>query len=282
MTNLLLYNKVCFENSKTITKRYSTSFSSAIKLLGKNMHDAIHGIYGFVRFADEIVDTFHHTNQKELLAEFKTETYKAIAQGISLNPVLHAFQMTVNKYNIEHHLIESFFKSMEMDLYKTKYESVEEYNNYIFGSAEVVGLMCLHVFCEGDKEKFIQLESSAKAMGAAFQKINFLRDLKEDFSALNRVYFPNVNFDCLDENEKQKIVADIEIDFKNGLNGINQLPVGSRFGVYVAYKYYYSLFKKIKKLPVKAITQQRVRIPDLNKFGIILESYFRYKLQMIA
>ena len=281
MTNLQLYNKVCFENSKTITERYSTSFSSAIRLLHPSMHSAIHGIYGFVRLADEIVDTFHDADKETLLAEFKVETYKAIAQGISLNPVLHAFQMTVNKYNIEHHLIEAFFKSMEMDLHKTKYESAEEYNNYIYGSAEVVGLMCLNIFCNGDKEKYSHLESSAKALGAAFQKINFLRDVKDDFGQLNRTYFPNVNFDTLNDEAKEAIVADIEIDFKNGLKGIHQLPVGSRFGVYVAYKYYYSLFRKIKRMPTKVIKQERVRIPDFNKLVIIFESFFRYKLQMM-
>ena len=281
MTNLQLYNKVCFENSKTITERYSTSFSSAIKLLHPSMHSAIHGIYGFVRLADEIVDTFHDADKETLLAEFKTETYKALAQRISLNPVLHAFQITVNKYSIEPHLIESFFNSMEMDLYKTKYESVKEYNDYIYGSAEVVGLMCLHVFCNGDKEKYNQLKNSAKALGAAFQKINFLRDVKDDVGLLNRTYFPNVDFDYLDEDAKQIIVKDIEIDFKNGLRGISQLPIGSRFGVYVAYKYYYSLFKKIKKMPTKVITQQRVRIPDYTKVFIILKSFFRYKFQMM-
>ncbi|MEY4874877.1 MAG: hypothetical protein RL708_26 [Bacteroidota bacterium] len=281
MTNIQLYNKVCFENSKTITERYSTSFSSAIRLLHPSMHSSIHGIYGFVRLADEIVDTFHEADKEILLAEFKIETYKAIAQGISLNPVLHAFQITVNKYQIEHHLIEAFFKSMEMDLHKTKYETVHEYNDYIYGSAEVVGLMCLHIFCNGDKEKYNQLENSARALGAAFQKINFLRDVKDDFGQLNRTYFPNVNFDYLDDEAKQKIVDDIEIDFKNGLKGIGNLPIGSRFGVYVAYKYYYSLFNKIKRLPTKVITQQRVRIPDYTKVFIILKSFFRYKLQMM-
>jgi phytoene/squalene synthetase len=255
MTNIQLYNKVCFENSKTITERYSTSFSSAIRLLHPSMHSSIHGIYGFVRLADEIVDTFHEADKEILLAEFKIETYKAIAQGISLNPVLHAFQITVNKYQIEHHLIEAFFKSMEMDLHKTKYETVHEYNDYIYGSAEVVGLMCLHIFCNGD--------------------------VKDDFGQLNRTYFPNVNFDYLDDEAKQKIVDDIEIDFKNGLKGIGNLPIGSRFGVYVAYKYYYSLFNKIKRLPTKVITQQRVRIPDYTKVFIILKSFFRYKLQMM-
>ncbi len=281
MTNIQLYNKVCFENSKTITERYSTSFSSAIQLLHPSMRSAIHGIYGFVRLADEIVDTFHDADKETLLAEFKRETYKAIAQRISLNPVLHAFQMTVNKYHIEQHLIEAFFCSMEMDLHKKKYETAKEYNDYIYGSAEVVGLMCLYIFCNGDKEKFMSLESSARALGAAFQKINFLRDLKDDVKLLNRTYFPNVDFDLLNDEVKQKIVDDIEIDFKNGLKGVRQLPVGSRFGVYVAYKYYYSLFKKIKRLPTKAITQQRVRIADYSKLLIVFKSFFRYKLQMM-
>ncbi|MEY2830656.1 MAG: hypothetical protein RIQ33_2514 [Bacteroidota bacterium] len=282
MTNIQLYNKVCFENSKTITERYSTSFSSAIKLLSKTMHDAIHGIYGFVRLADEIVDTFHDADKENLLAEFKTETYKAIEQRISLNPVLHAFQLTVHKYQLEQSLIEAFFKSMEMDLHKSKYTTVAEYNEYIYGSAEVVGLMCLQVFCNGDKIKYEQLKPSAQALGAAFQKINFLRDVKDDFSQLNRTYFPNVDFNHFDEIEKQKIVEDIEIDFQNGLKGISQLPVGSRFGVFVAYKYYYSLFKKIKQLPVKAIQHERVRVPDFDKVLIIFKSYFRYKFQLLA
>ena len=282
MTNIQLYNKVCFENSKTITERYRTSFSSAIKLLHPSMHSAIHGIYGFVRLADEIVDTFHDADKETLLAEFKVETYKAIAQGISLNPVLHAFQMTVNKYNIEHHLIEAFFKSMEMDLHKTKYETVNEYNDYIYGSAEVVGLMCLFIFCTGDKEKYNSLEKPARALGAAFQKINFLRDVKDDFGQLNRTYFPNVNFETLNDEAKEAIVQDIDLDFKLGLSGIRNLPIGSRFGVFVAYKYYYSLFKKIKRLPTKTIVQQRVRIADYTKLFIIFKSFFRYKLQLIS
>ncbi|MEN9522314.1 MAG: hypothetical protein RL065_691 [Bacteroidota bacterium] len=282
MTNIQLYNKVCFENSKTITERYSTSFSSAIKLLSKTMHDAIYGIYGFVRLTDEIVDTFHDSDKSRLLAEFKVEAYKAIEQKISLNPVLHAFQITVNKYNIEHHLIESFFKSMEMDLHKTQYQTVEEYNEYIYGSAEVVGLMCLNIFCDGDKRKYDELKSSAKALGAAFQKINFLRDVKDDFSQLNRTYFPNVNFNELNDEVKAQIVEDIEKDFQAGLVGIKHLPIGSRFGVYVAYKYYYSLFNKIKRLPTQVITQQRVRVPDFDKLLIVFKSYFRYKLQLIA
>ena len=282
MDKIALYNHVCFSNSRTLTERYSTSFSSAIRLLKPSIHAPIHGIYGFVRLADEIVDSFQHINQAAQLEDFKVATYKAIEYHFSINPILNAFQIVVNQYHIEHHLIESFFKSMEMDLHKSTYQSYHEYSEYIYGSAEVVGLMCLNVFCKGDKRMIDKLKQPAKALGSAFQKINFLRDLNEDYHQLNRTYFPGIDFNNLDDENKEHIIQDIAKDFKEGLEGIVKLPLTSRLGVYVAYKYYYSLFNKIKKLPTKVIKNERVRIPDYNKLFIVFESFFRYKLHKLA
>ena len=282
MDKLILYNRLCLANSKTITEKYSTSFASAIRLLKPSIHAPIYGIYGFVRLADEIVDSFHHINQSTILQEFKEDTYKAIEHKFSINPVLNALQLVIHEYNIDLHLIESFFKSMEMDLYKTSYQTYAEYSDYIYGSAEVVGLMCLNVFCKGDKIVIERLKKSAKALGSAFQKINFLRDLNEDFNLLNRSYFPDVDFNDLNDNSKAVIVNDIEKDFKEGLEGIKHLPLTSRLGVYVAYKYYYSLFKKIKRMPTRVFKNARVRVPDYNKVIILFESFCRYKLHKIA
>ena len=282
MNKLKLYNKVCFDSSKTMTNKYSTSFASAIRLLSPSLHTPIHSIYGLVRLADEVVDTFHHIPQENILAELKLDTYKAIDLKFSVNPILQSFQQVVNEYGIEHNLIEAFFKSMETDLHKSKYNDYNEYSEYIYGSAEVVGLMCLHVFCAGNKKMIEQLKQPARALGAAFQKINFLRDLKEDYQELNRTYFPGLNFDDFNDGAKTIILQDIEKDFKEGLKGIMQLPLTARFGVYVAYKYYYSLYNKIKRLPTKTIKEQRIRIPDYNKVMIIFESFFRFKLQMIS
>jgi len=281
MEKLKLYDGVCFDSSKTMTYKYSTSFASAIRLLSPSLHAPIHGIYGFVRLADEVVDSFHHIPQERILAELKSETYKAIELGFSVNPIIHSFQQVINKFGIDLTLIEAFFVSMEADLHKSKYKTYDEYSDYIYGSAEVVGLMCLHVFCLGNKTMIEQLKLPARALGAAFQKINFLRDLKEDYHELNRTYFPGLHFDDFNEGAKSIILQDIEKDFKEGLIGIMQLPLTARFGVFVAYKYYFSLYKKIKKLPSKTIKEQRVRIPDYNKVIIIFESFFRFKLQMI-
>ncbi|HRF17565.1 MAG TPA: phytoene/squalene synthase family protein, partial [Chitinophagaceae bacterium] len=233
--------------SRIVTENYSTSFSSAIRMLHKDLRTPIFNIYGFVRFADEIVDTFHDYDKQTLLAQFRKDTYDAIERGISLNPVLNSFQRTVNEFKIDLKLVDAFFHSMEMDLDKKCYDS-KGYKEYIYGSAEVVGLMCLYVFCEGKKELYDKLEYSARALGAAFQKVNFLRDIKADYNGMSRVYFPGCDFANFTEKDKQEIEEDIQKDFKEAFEGIRQLPMKARFGVYVAYKYYLSLFKKIKRL----------------------------------
>lgn len=265
--------------SKSATEKYSTSFSSAIRLLNQEMRQPIYNIYGFVRFADEIVDTFHEHDKELLLSEFKKDTYTSIERGISLNPILHAFQRTVNEFNIDHELIKAFFHSMEMDLSKTAYNSVG-YKEYIYGSAEVVGLMCLYVFCEGDRKLFQKLKPSAQALGAAFQKVNFLRDVKADYQQLNRSYFPEVDFTNFTEEMKKEIEDDITKDFIHAYEGILELPVKSRFGVYVAYKYYLSLFKKIKKKTPDTILEERVRIPNYGKAFIVAKAGVRNQFNM--
>lgn len=266
--------------SKITTELYSTSFSSAIKLLHKDLRTPIYNIYGFVRFADEIVDTFHNYDKQSLLAEFKKDTYSAVERKISLNPVLHSFQLTVNEYNIDLHLVEAFFKSMEWDLSKARYDEAG-YAEYIYGSAEVVGLMCLYVFCEGDKVLYEQLKPSAQSLGAAFQKVNFLRDVKADYQELQRTYFPNADFGNFTPGMKQQIEEDIAADFAKAYAGILQLPVKARFGVYVAYKYYQSLFKKIKKAQPHKILDQRIRIPDLYKALILAKASLRTQLNLL-
>jgi phytoene/squalene synthetase len=265
--------------SKSATEKYSTSFSSAIRLLNQEMRQPIYNIYGFVRFADEIVDTFHEHDKELLLAEFKKDTYAAIDRGISLNPILHAFQRTVNDFNIDHDLIEAFFHSMEMDLSKTAYNSAG-YKEYIYGSAEVVGLMCLYVFCEGDQKLFRKLKPGAQALGAAFQKVNFLRDVKADYQQLNRSYFPEVDFTNFTGEMKKEIEEDITKDFIQAYESILELPVKSRFGVYVAYKYYLSLFKKIKKKKPDTILEERVRIPNYGKAFIVAKAGVRNQFNM--
>ncbi|MDN4165521.1 phytoene/squalene synthase family protein [Cytophagales bacterium LB-30] len=275
-----LYNQSTFECSKLITRLYSTSFTLGIRTLDKRFHYPIYAIYGFVRYADEIVDTFHEQDKKTLLEEFKADTYQAIERGISLNPVLHSFQAVVNQYHIEKELIDAFLKSMEMDLYKTDYNQ-SGYEEYIYGSAEVVGLMCLRVFCEGDAEAYDRLKAPARSLGSAFQKVNFLRDLKSDFAERGRTYFPGVNFQQFTPDMKVWIEADIQKDFDHALEGIRQLPDGARMGVYLAYVYYIKLFKKIKKTPVHVIQHQRIRIPDGRKFTLLLQSYFKYRLNAI-
>ena len=263
--------------SKIVTQRYSTSFASAIRMLHKDLRTPIFNIYGFVRFADEIVDTFHDHDKEELLEQFKAETYDSIKRGISLNPVLNSFQRTVNQYNIDLKLVDAFFRSMEMDLSKKVYD-VLGYEEYIYGSAEVVGLMCLYVFCEGDKALYEKLEPSARSLGAAFQKVNFLRDIKADYAGLSRTYFPGCDFNNFTEREKQQIEKDIAGDFRAAFEGIKQLPLKARFGVYVAYKYYLSLFKKIKRLKPSSILESRIRIPDFLKAYIVFRAGVKNQL----
>jgi len=261
--------------SKSLTEGYSTSFSLAIRLLHKNLRRHIHAIYGFVRLADEIVDTFHQHDKRSLLKNLQTQTEEAIREKISLNPLLQSFQYTVNYYNIPEELISSFLKSMEMDLDKSSYNSNEELSEYIYGSAEVVGLMCLKVFCEGDDTLYQSLREYACKLGAAFQKINFLRDLEDDTHQLNRQYFPKVDVLHFDEKTKKILENDIEADFKTALPGILKLPGKTRFGVYLAYRYYLSLFYKIRKNPPSFITKQRVRVPNLQKLVILFDAGLR-------
>jgi 15-cis-phytoene synthase len=272
-----LFDQTTLECSKLITQRYSTSFTLGIKTLDKKIHLPIYAIYGFVRYADEIVDTFHDKDKKMLLDQFKLDTYEAIERGISLNPVLHAFQIMVNRYAIDLELIEAFLKSMEMDLdFKTYNDS--RYHEYIYGSAEVVGLMCLKVFCEGDQKMYESLKDPACKLGSAFQKVNFLRDIKSDYEERGRVYFPDVDFNSFDQSIKQLIEEDIQKDFDDALDGIRRLPNSAKLGVKVAYLYYQKLFDKIKKSPPETIIHQRVRIPNTRKFSLLLSTYFEMKL----
>lgn len=279
-TFMNLYTETCKECSKLITKRYSTSFSMGIMVFDKAYRSPIYSIYGFVRFADEIVDTFHGHDKEGLLRMFKEDTYKAIEQGISLNPVLHAFQEVVNTYNIDIDLIEAFLRSMEMDLYHNSYES-DMYEEYIYGSAEVVGLMCLKVFVEGDQKRYDELKAPACSLGAAFQKVNFLRDIKSDYDVRKRVYFPGVDFEQFSEAQKVNIEADIQKDFDDAYIGIKQLPQGCRLGVFLAYRYYQALFNKIKNAPPALIMKERVRVPDSKKVYYLCSSAVKNKLNMI-
>ena len=277
---IAIFHKVSQCCSRVTTEEYSTSFASAIRLLHKDLRNPVYNIYGFVRFADEIVDTFHEYDKPALLQQFKQETYEAIGRGISLNPILHSFQLTVNKYKIDHHLIEAFFNSMEADLTEQNYDAAA-YKEYIYGSAEVVGLMCLHVFCEGEMETYRKLKPYAQSLGAAFQKVNFLRDIKADFNGLKRVYFPKVDFTNFTCSKKQEIENEIAADFKHAYEGILQLPLKARFGVYVAYKYYYSLFKKIRKVQPSRILVERVRIPNYRKVFILMRAGVKNQLNLI-
>lgn len=275
-----LFDSVSIRTSRMTTKAYSTSFSLGILGLDKKYHDPIYAIYGFVRFADEIVDTFEDYPQKELLERFWKDTYLALDEKISLNPILNSFQQVVNAFNIDKDLIETFLKSMEMDLYKNDYDE-EGYKAYILGSAEVVGLMCLKVFVDGDEKRYQELKKPAMQLGSAFQKINFLRDLHADYHALGRTYFPGVDLNEFNERVKAEIEADIDIDFKAGYEGIKQLPKGARFGVYIAYVYYYSLFKKICNTHADIILNERVRISNKRKYGLFLSSYVRHTINWI-
>lgn len=276
-----LFHRVSHECSRYVTIRYSTSFSSAIKLLHRDLRQPIFNIYGFVRFADEIVDTFHEHDKQDLLQQFKKETFDAIERGISLNPILNSFQQTVNDFKIDHHLIHAFFSSMESDLTQNQYDR-QGYEEYIYGSAEVVGLMCLYVFCEGDAAQYQSLKGPAQALGAAFQKVNFLRDIKADFVDLSRIYFPGCDFHNFTEQDKQQIQEDIEADFREAYKGILRLPIKAKFGVYVAYKYYYSLFKKIKQIEPRYILQTRIRIPNYHKAYIVIRAGVKNRLNLLS
>jgi phytoene/squalene synthetase len=276
----LLFDKISTKTSKLVTRQYSTSFSLGIRFLNKNFQEPIYGIYGFVRLADEIVDSFHQYDKKTLLEEFKKDTYLSIERGISLNPVLNSFQEVVNTFKIDHELIAAFLKSMEMDLEKKEYTE-EGYKEYILGSAEVVGLMCLRVFTEGNNTLYQELKPYAMALGSAFQKINFLRDLNADYVGMGRMYFPNLNMSELNEKVKEEIEIDIEVDFDKGLQGIKKLPKKARLGVYVAYIYYRTLFNKIKKVNSQKILEERIRIPNPQKVMLFAGSYVRNRLNML-
>lgn len=275
-----IYDDVSFVSSKITTKKYSTSFSLGVRFLHKDFRMPIYAIYGFVRFADEIVDTFHDYDKKYLLDKFKADTYEAIEQGISLNPILNSFQAIVNQYGIERELIDTFLKSMEMDLNKIEYTK-ESYEEYILGSAEVVGLMCLRVFTNNDRSLYDKLKPNAMKLGSAFQKINFLRDLKADFQHLGRTYFPGVDFEQFNAETKERLEKEIAEDFHQGYLGIKQLPKSSRFGVYVAYIYYKRLLDKITKTNAEEIMEKRIRINNKKKYSLFVSSYIRHQLNLI-
>ena len=276
-----IFDNVSFDCSMKVTKAYSTSFSSAVKMLAPTIRQDIYNIYGFVRFADEIVDTFHDYDKELLFSQFENDLALALSQKISLNPILNSFQHTIHKYNIPNELIDAFMKSMKLDLFKTKYTTVEEYNEYIYGSADVVGLMCLKVFVNGNNEKYEELKHSAMRLGSAFQKVNFLRDLKADFEDLSRTYFPNTDLNHLDEKSKQEIIADIESDFEAAFEGIKNLPLEAKFGVYTAYRYYKKLLKKLQKTPSLEIKNTRIRVSDYQKVELLARCYVKYRLNII-
>jgi len=277
-----LFDNVSHSCSKLVTKKYSTSFSLAVNMLSPKIRADIYNIYGFVRFADEIVDTFHEYNKEELMAHFEKDYYIAKAQGISLNPILNSFQQTVNTYNIPDEMVQAFLRSMKADLHKTEYQTKEEYDAYIYGSADVVGLMCLKVFVNGDDAMFNELKDAAMRLGSAFQKVNFLRDLKDDFELLNRSYFPTIDLGKLDPASKQQIIDEIEEDFNYAFtNGVLKLPVEAKFGVYMAYRYYRRLLKKLNSVPSEKIMDTRIRISDPMKINLLARSYVKYKLNLI-
>lgn len=276
-----IFDKVSFECSRNVTKTYSTSFSTAVKMLAPSIRQDIYNIYGFVRFADEIVDSFHDYEKDKLLQLFEDNLYLALKDKISLNPILNSFQHTVTKYNIPVELIAAFMQSMKLDLVKNEYTTKQEYNEYIYGSADVVGLMCLKVFVKGNDEKYEELKHSAMRLGSAFQKVNFLRDLKADFEDLNRTYFPDTDLNKLDEISKQKIVDEIEADFKEAYQGILHLPLEAKFGVYTAYVYYKKLLSKLKKTPSAEIKNTRIRVSDYQKLGLFAKCYLSYRLNFL-
>ena len=276
-----IFDDVSNDCSKIVTKTYSTSFSLATKMLPKKIRQHIYNIYGFVRFADEIVDSFHDYNKEILFKDFSSDLEKSLKNKIHLNPILNSFQATYHKFNIDKDLVDSFMSSMKKDLYKTKYMSNQEYEDYIYGSADVVGLMCLKVFVNGNTKKYEELKSFAMRLGSAFQKVNFLRDLKDDFEVLNRTYFPNTDLNQLDEESKIKIIGEIEEDFKEGLNGIKKLPIEAKFGVFMAYRYYSQLLKKLKKTPALDIKNTRIRVPNYKKIELLTRSYVKYQLNLL-
>lgn len=276
-----IFDELSLECSKKTTKAYSTSFSIAVNMLEESIRPAIHSIYGFVRFADEIVDSFHGWDKEKLLTKFENDFYESLNLGISLNPILNSFQQTVQKYDIDLAYIKAFLKSMRMDLSKKEYSTKEDYEEYIYGSADVVGLMCLKVFVEGDQKKFDELKKDATSLGSAFQKVNFLRDLKSDVEILERSYFPNINLNKLNDEIKNEIILEIENDFKNAKKGIINLPIKSKFGVYTAYTYYLELLKKIKNTPSNLIMERRIRVNNGHKFLLLAKSYLNVKLSRI-
>lgn len=275
------FDQVSYDCSKLVTQRYSTSFTLGTKMLGAKFRKHIYNIYGFVRFADEIVDSFHNFNKEDLLQRFELDLTHALNEKISLNPILNSFQNTVHENNIQKDLIDAFLKSMKMDLHKHTYNTREEYKEYIYGSADVVGLMCLAVFVEGDLKKYDVLKPHAMALGSAFQKVNFLRDLNADFELLDRTYFPNVDLSNFDEQSKLAIIEDIEKDFKYALEGIFKLPESVRLGVYTAYKYYWKLLDKLKRTPSRKIQSARIRVPNYQKMGVLAQSYVKFHLNLL-
>jgi phytoene/squalene synthetase len=276
-----IFDEVSYSCSEKVTKTYSTSFSLATRLLSENIRRDIYNIYGFVRFADEIVDSFHDYDKKELFKDFSIDLDKALKNKIHLNPILNSFQHTFHKYDIDISLVDAFMKSMKMDLSKKKYTTVNEFKEYIYGSADVVGLMCLKVFVQGNQKLFLSLKENAMSLGSAFQKVNFLRDLKADKEDLNRSYFPNTSFKNLDEKDKDFIISDIENDFSKGLEGIKNLPIEAKFGVFMAYRYYNQLLKKLKKTPATEIINRRIRVPNLKKLELLTRSYVKYQLNLL-
>ena len=276
-----IFDDISYTTAKNVTNAYSTSFSLATKMLGQSIRQDIYNIYGFVRFADEIVDTFHDYDKEKLFDNFEEQLYKALDQKISLNPILNAFQHTFHKHQLSRDNVASFMKSMKLDLHKQNYSTKKEYDAYIYGSADVVGLMCLKVFVKGDLEMFELLKEAAMKLGSAFQKVNFLRDLKEDFENLNRTYFPNTNLSALDELSKSAIIAEIEDDFEQGYQGILRLPIDAKFGVFTAYRYYKQLLLKIKNTPAVEIKSTRIRISNPKKIELLTRSYVKYQLNML-
>jgi phytoene synthase len=275
-----LYDSVALKCSRLTTRAYSTSFSLGILCLNKDLRDPIYAIYGFVRFADEIVDSFHAYDKQALFVRFKEDTYRSIEEGISLNPILHSFQHVVNKYHIDHSSIDLFLRSMEMDLSQKNHDS-KSLKDYILGSAEVVGLMCLRIFVKGNDAEYERLKPFAMSLGSAFQKINFLRDLQADYLHMGRTYFPDLDLTHFDDAKKKEIEENIEIDFDKGLEGIKMLPRSSRFGVYVAYMYYLALFNKIRNTPCSQVLEHRIRIRNRHKARLLAYSYFKHQLNLI-
>ena len=276
-----IFDEVSYSCSENVTKTYSTSLSLATRLLSTNIIKDMYNIYGLVRFAVEIVGSFHDYNKIELFNDFSIDLEKALHNKIHLNPILNSFQHTFHKYSLDKNLVDSFMKSMRMDLTKKKYSTVEEYKEYIYGSADVVGLMCLKVFVQGNANMYKKLKNSAMKLGSAFQKVNFLRDLKADKEDLNRTYFPNTKFEKLSESEKNEIINDIESDFNEGLEGIKELPLDAKFGVFMAYRYYNQLLKKLKKTPATEIINKRIRVPNLKKLELLTRSYVKYQLNLL-